>query len=430
MAIPGVMAHSVSRRMSKNRGSAGSGAIAGSSGSSIINSAALQADLARQFNLNAVTRSHRRGRAPTGPAAFGGANATGGGGGGGGEAARDAWSCSSCTLVNACGTSRCEACGAPYARNDNTGEMPAEHGRLSLAQLRGLAPLPPKKLTEEEWVGVETEALLRGDVTGCCSICMEELGTSDQVILSCSHTFHAACIASFERFLRTKARTCPMCRHASYQKKVTSVGVITKRQECAMAAQATVRMYLAKVELKRRRKQLYATGQGDKSRRHDFFASEISNIGDRALEEVQRGADSVDLLFAEFNQNLALSRQVFDSSVSTPGVGNTGINLIPPPNSLKTATSKLSMPQWVMVYERSKSRGSSECPICMNDCEDGGDDVLLSCSHTFHKKCIEAFERFNIYEVCLCPVCRDDYTKINVFNVKQMALGDGRFFVD
>ena len=137
MAIPGVMAHSVSRRMSKNRGSAGSGAIAGSSGSSIINSAALQADLARQFNLNAVTRSHRRGRAPTGPAAFGGANATGGGGGGGGEAARDAWSCSSCTLVNACGTSRCEACGAPYARNDNTGEMPAEHGRLSLAQLRG-----------------------------------------------------------------------------------------------------------------------------------------------------------------------------------------------------------------------------------------------------------------------------------------------------
>ena len=53
-----------------------------------------------------------------------------------------------------------------------------------------------------------------------------------------------------------------------------------------------------------------------------------------------------------------------------------------------------------------------------------------SCSHTFHKKCIEAFERFNIYEVCLCPVCRDDYTKIDVFNVKQMSLGDGRFFVD
>ena len=54
--------------------------------------------------------------------------------------------------------------------------MPANHDRLSLAQLRGLAPLPPKKLTEKEWVEKEMEAMTRGDVAGTCSICMEELG--------------------------------------------------------------------------------------------------------------------------------------------------------------------------------------------------------------------------------------------------------------
>lgn len=291
MAIPGVMAHSVIKTLRKNRGGAGGMRSRAEAGSEIINSAALQADLARQFNLGAVVRSsNRRGRAPTGPNAFG-LGVVGGGNFASGEGAREAWSCTSCTLVNAVGTSRCEACGAPHTRNDNTGEMPAEHGRRTLAQLRGLAPLPPKKLTEEEWVGVETSALIRGDVTGHCSICMENLGTSDQVILSCSHTFHAACIASFERFLRTKARTCPMCRHESYQKKITKVGVITKRQECARVAQAGVRMFLAKMELRRRRRGLYKTGKGDKGRRHDFFVEGIGKLGDRALEEVQKGAD-------------------------------------------------------------------------------------------------------------------------------------------
>ncbi|GMI13189.1 hypothetical protein TrLO_g9211 [Triparma laevis f. longispina] len=90
--------------------------------------------------------------------------------------------------------------------------MPAEHGRRTLAQLRGLAPLPPKKLTEEEWVGVETSALIRGDVTGHCSICMENLGTSDQILLSCSHTFHKKCIEAFERFNIYEISLCPVCR--------------------------------------------------------------------------------------------------------------------------------------------------------------------------------------------------------------------------
>ncbi|CAN0429192.1 unnamed protein product, partial [Hapterophycus canaliculatus] len=35
--------------------------------------------------------------------------------------------------------------------------------------------------------------------------------------------------------------------------------------------------------------------------------------------------------------------------------------------------------------------------------------LLLSCSHVFHKTCLRAFEGFNIYEVHLCPVCRQGY---------------------
>ncbi|CAM9996435.1 unnamed protein product, partial [Discosporangium mesarthrocarpum] len=35
--------------------------------------------------------------------------------------------------------------------------------------------------------------------------------------------------------------------------------------------------------------------------------------------------------------------------------------------------------------------------------------ALLSCGHVFHLDCIGAFEDFNIYEVQLCPVCRQVY---------------------
>ena len=39
---------------------------------------------------------------------------------------------------------------------------------------------------------------------------------------------------------------------------------------------------------------------------------------------------------------------------------------------------------------------------------------ILSCSHVFHADCIEAFERFNIYELLLCPMCRSPYQKASL----------------
>ena len=38
--------------------------------------------------------------------------------------------------------------------------------------------------------------------------------------------------------------------------------------------------------------------------------------------------------------------------------------------------------------------------------------VLLSCSHVFHKKCLESFERFSLLTAAKsCPICRSTYVK-------------------
>ena len=47
------------------------------------------------------------------------------------------------------------------------------------------------------------------------------------------------------------------------------------------------------------------------------------------------------------------------------------------------------------VQEKSRAREDScgECVICREDFKNE-DQILLSCSHVFHKQCIDAFERF------------------------------------
>ena len=323
--------------------------------------------------------------------------------------------------------------------NANTGSMPANHGRQSLAQLRGLAAPPVKKLTEEQWVGIEMEALTRGDVTGVCAICHEDLiverggAGQDQVILSCSHTFHSACIQSFERFLRARERTCPICRHSSYQKKVTTVGSMMKRLDCARLMQRTVRGWLTKKDFKVHLRRFYNGGGGDAARRRNFYANEIGDLGNRALEEVEMKEDSIDKLFAQFDQSLALSRQVFQEGGA--GGGSQGSStLTSEVHATAAAKRPTTMSEWLAVWETAKARGVTECPICMGDCsfgQEGGtapsNVSLLSCSHIFHTKCLEAFENFNIYEVCLCPVCRSSYEKVDVSRVINLECGDSRW---
>ncbi|KNC46513.1 RING finger protein 32 [Thecamonas trahens ATCC 50062] len=72
-------------------------------------------------------------------------------------------------------------------------------------------PLPPS-LSGTEWQAVYLRALDRG----CdeCTICLGSLADPQRppTLLSCSHVFHAACIASFEAFTLEATPTCPICR--------------------------------------------------------------------------------------------------------------------------------------------------------------------------------------------------------------------------
>jgi SUMO ligase MMS21 Smc5/6 complex component len=46
-----------------------------------------------------------------------------------------------------------------------------------------------------------------------CSICLEELNTSNFLLTSCNHFFHIDCINNWKK----KSTTCPLCRENNYK---------------------------------------------------------------------------------------------------------------------------------------------------------------------------------------------------------------------
>ena len=62
--------------------------------------------------------------------------------------------------------------------------------------------------------------------------------------------------------------------------------------------------------------------------------------------------------------------------------------------------------EWAIVEKNILNRNDAFCPICMEGFKDGR-EILLSCSHMFHRKCLTSFEMFmKRGEDLSCPICR------------------------
>lgn len=79
------------------------------------------------------------------------------------------------------------------------------------------------------------------------------------------------------------------------------------------------------------------------------------------------------------------------------------LGLVPQP-----AHHELSDAEWAVVAGLSAARGDSEgcCSIC-RDLFRNRPQVLLSCSHTFHDRCLRSFERC-VYVSC-CSIRRNQF---------------------
>ena len=78
---------------------------------------------------------------------------------------------------------------------------------------------------------------------------------------------------------------------------------------------------------------------------------------------------------------------------------------------------RLTEPEWTRVKNQSMERCTEKCPIC---CEPftREEQILLSCSHVYHRSCLESYEK-HVFKKS-CPICRtQDYEKRLLFEGKR-----------
>lgn len=141
---------------------------------------------------------------------------------------------------------------------------------------------------------------------------MEGFKDGREVLLSCSHMFHRHCLSSFEIFMKSEERSCPVCRAIRYQKKITRLGSNAYEAVCSLIIQRTFRGYLARKEYYNIIKIYYDSGRGGKSRqRTKFYERQLSTYLSRIDDDFQRNKIESDS-FLRFVNILVLTVLIHD----------------------------------------------------------------------------------------------------------------------
>ncbi|XP_037613338.1 RING finger protein 32 [Sebastes umbrosus] len=269
---------------------------------------------------------------------------------------------------------------------------------LTLAQKLGLVASPAGRLTEDEWTQVKARSVKQRDSAQPCAICREEFCLQPQVLLSCSHVFHRACLKAFERFSGRKC--CPMCRKEQYETRVIHDAARLFRHQCATRIQACWRGYVARKRYRKLRKSICPK---DKRLRRKFFEAKLQELNDSFVRYCHTDTEA---FLSDINRSLSSSRRVFQQLERK--------HVSEPPES-----------DWDRIQSQVIQRDVRDCPICLtalcspslptetatSSHQQCRRTVLLSCSHLFHQRCLEAFEAFSIESRPSCPLCRSVYHK-------------------
>ena len=333
-----------------------------------------------------------------------------------------------------------------YVLEDTHASTSSSRPRETLAERIGLIPTTHDNasnphLSEAAWDAVKQRSNDRQDSNCPCAICQEDFGLGQQVLLSCSHVFHRACLTTFEKYVSHNAngadhRTCPICRRSQYEKRIIYEGAKIHRAKCAAVIQAAWRGYIVRQWYKNVRLDMTHIPDDTKLRRR-FYQEKLSQITDRIVASCDFDLSD---LFNEIDRNVEQARAIrraFDARVRT-----------------------IDDDEWLRIKERAKQRNELECSICkcslqtmvaeiasrnltkptrnklekllpqFKSIEPKSIDtkskqlppsppkrplVLLSCTHVFHATCLQMFEEYCCDPTPNCPVCRTTYQK-NTFS--------------
>ena len=294
---------------------------------------------------------------------------------------------------------------------------------LTLAQKLGLIDHPAAPLTDSQWQSAKAKSNARNDSSLPCVICKEPFAYQQQVLLSCSHVFHHACLSAFERF--TGKKTCPLCRQKDYETRVIHEASKLHRVQCATTIQSAWRGHRVRTWYNEMRRTVVPR---DPKLRRKFYEEKFVEANNRFVREVEETETAARNLIRDIDENLAYSRRIsqllnrrlIETTVDWKAVRATAaarnvtecpICIVPLDISLTNETTK-EYPHGHMSIQTTTSerlRGAVDGERCHRK------TVLLSCCHAFHEACFDTFEQLCSGSFDLvCPVCRSLYSKLTI----------------
>jgi hypothetical protein len=316
----------------------------------------------------------------------------------------------------------------------NSKKMHNYYKKLTLAQRLGIIEAPPAPLSNEAWRDIENQSLKRisSDKEILCPICLEEFKNENQIILSCSHVFHTKCLKSFEQ--HTKIKMCPICRRKDYDTRLTDQGTKLYKEKSAIRIQKIWRGYWQrKVFFERMlpgrkitslylRRKLMGYKLKVIGMRMDRKMNEKNKVTKNLMEKIEKNIMENQIKIATDLESLSHLRLVNrDQMRDILENGTTSAELAAAlPLALPEKKKKeLNSQKWTIIKEKALERCGDQCSICFNPIFNKKPLYLLDCTHVFHTHCIDSFERYNPNVRHTCPVCRNEYQKVQMVDLEK-----------
>jgi transcriptional regulator NrdR family protein len=188
------------------------------------------------------------------------------------------------------------------------------------------------------------------------------------------------------------SKKCPMCRCANYEKKDYVRDKEYYINKCIILLQRYTRGFLLRFYLYK----------------NVFKNNMPKNKHLRSIYSVWK--------IKELTKNIAKAMEIKNNNVNKLikkiEVENKAINEINKEieKNLKiNSKNEESDDIWYRILKEIKTR-DDVCAICFTSMWNK-EVYITSCSHCFHKNCLDSFERFDNYYAKRCPCCRQNYEK-------------------
>jgi hypothetical protein len=265
---------------------------------------------------------------------------------------------------------------------------------LTFAQKVGLKEINKMPLSIDEWKKLEEQTIKREDFKSTCPICLEGLYKRDTTILSCSHIFHKNCILNFEKYSNNKK--CPICRSANYELKDYYKDKEYFIKNNVIIIQKSYRGFITRYNLYRSvfRNEM----PKNKHLRSIYSKWKIKELTNKMCSIMERQTKESQIVIKQ------LVKDVKEITSKNKQMESEILKNNPHSHSHSHSDTIID---WNKIM---KKRKNDNCAICLTALLNKP-VYLLSCTHCFHKNCLESFEKYDNYYEKRCPICRGNYEK-------------------